>query len=651
MQQKESLPIGTILDSGVRNYEIKSVLGKGGFGITYLATSTIYVDNIPVVAQFAIKEHYISSMNERQGASVSISNVNNTEEIKESIDSFLVEAKRLNKLSLNHNGLVRVNESFRANGTAYYVMEYIKGQSLRDYVKHSPQGKLGEAEALLLFRPIAETIGYLHDNMVTHLDIKPDNILIRENGEPVVIDFGLSKHYSAKGTPTSTIKATGCSAGYSPIEQYVGINTFTPEADVYALGATLLYMLTGKDPVLSSEMSAGIIQRSLPEDVSEETMKVITQTMEKLKEVRIKRVVDIISNLYNNKSDDIPFPKVKKLTESGANQTKVIKSRKAVVTKNPVPMVKDYGSQPSSNKIIFLFLGIAVALVIGGSIFLFKPRRNSSLANTELQTTEDSLAYAIGMSQVPGLMNYLDSTLHVDTTMKVEFKDGLYYGSGLKKDANPSYEGKQQDAFHAGIQIGSQIANQMIRGINHEIYGSDSTKTISLPLFMAGFTDGIARNYRHFSQAEASELVTTLITSVKSTTLEKQYADNKRAGKEFLEKNKKKSDVHVLPSSVQYKILKEGTGPKPTEESTVIVHYEGKLLNGIIFDSSYKRGKTVAFKCNQVIKGLSDALVNMPVGSKWEVYIPQELAYGYRQQDQIPPFSMLIFTLELFSID
>ena len=137
MEKNESLPIGTILDSGVRKYEIKSVLGKGGFGITYLAVSTIYVDNIPVVAQFAIKEHYISSMNERQGASVSISNANNTEEIKESIDSFLVEAQRLNKLSLNHAGVVRVNESFRANGTAYYVMEYIKGQSLREYVKQS----------------------------------------------------------------------------------------------------------------------------------------------------------------------------------------------------------------------------------------------------------------------------------------------------------------------------------------------------------------------------------------------------------------------------------------------------------------------------------------------------------------------------------
>ena len=305
MQNNELLPIGTILDSGVRKYEIKSVLGKGGFGITYLAVSTIYVDNIPVVAQFAIKEHYISSMNERQGASVSISNANNTEEIKESIDSFLVEAQRLNKLSLNHSGVVRVNESFRANGTAYYVMEYIKGQSLREYVKQSPQGRLDENDALKLFYPIAKAIGYLHDNRVTHLDIKPDNILIRENGDPVVIDFGLSKHYSSKGTPTSTIKAAGCSLGYSPMEQYAGLTTFTPEADIYALGATLLFMLTGKDPMRATEINETIIKNIIPQGVTLSTLNAISHSMAKLKENRIRSVSSLFSVLFVHTDGDI----------------------------------------------------------------------------------------------------------------------------------------------------------------------------------------------------------------------------------------------------------------------------------------------------------------------------------------------------------
>ncbi len=344
--QKESLPIGTILDSGIRQYKIQSVLGKGGFGITYLATSTIYVDNIPVVAQFAIKEHYISSMNERQGTSVSISNVNNTEEIKESIDSFLVEAQRLNKLSLNHNGLVRVNESFRANGTAYYVMEYIKGQSLREHVKHSPQGKLREAEALQLFRPIAETIGYLHDNMVTHLDIKPDNILIRENGEPVVIDFGLSKHYSAKGTPTSTIKAAGCSAGYSPMEQYAGITTFSPEADIYALGATLLYMFTGKDPMISTEVKSGYVANVLSGLVSDSIVAAISHAMAKLSEERTHSISDLFSDLVGSGSEDID-EHVQPQTPHDNNKTKKKRPvtpsnsvEEGYAVKNPVEAIK-----------------------------------------------------------------------------------------------------------------------------------------------------------------------------------------------------------------------------------------------------------------------------------------------------------------------
>lgn len=296
MEQKfeQVLPIGTKLNSGKREYTIKKVLGQGGFGITYLASAKVLVDNIPFEVLFAIKEHYLSTMNSREGASVVISNENNTEEIETSIESFLVEAHRLNRLSLNHPGLVRVNECFRANGTAYYVMEYVKGTSLRHYIKDQYSGKpLTEGEALSLFHQIAETVGYLHDNRVTHLDIKPDNILMREDGSPVLIDFGLSKHYNKQGGPTSTTKMMGCSAGYSPMEQYVGINSFTPEADIYALCATLLYMLTGKDPRISAEMNETIIRNSLPTDTSTRTCDMIVKGMEKLKENRFHSITSL----------------------------------------------------------------------------------------------------------------------------------------------------------------------------------------------------------------------------------------------------------------------------------------------------------------------------------------------------------------------
>lgn len=290
MQHIEALPVGTILDSETRKYTILSVLGKGGFGITYLAKSSVLVDNIPFEVEFAIKEHFISSMNERNGTTVLVSNSNNTAEVKESIDTFLVEAKRLKKLSQNHHGIVRVNENFSANGTAYYVMEYVKGKSLREYVKQSRLGKLSEAEALKLFTPVARTVAYLHENRVTHLDIKPDNILIRENDEPVLIDFGLSKHYTLYGKPTSVIKTEGCSAGYSPIEQYVGIRSFSPEADVYALGAVLYYMLTGKDPVVASDITPEYIRKQLEPVVSQGLLDKVLKAMQKDKAERAKSV-------------------------------------------------------------------------------------------------------------------------------------------------------------------------------------------------------------------------------------------------------------------------------------------------------------------------------------------------------------------------
>lgn len=302
MLNSDTLPIGTILNSGTREYEILSVLGQGGFGITYLAKANLLVDNIPIEALFAIKEHYISKMNQRQGMSVVISNENNRQEIKESIESFITEAKRLNKISLRHPGIVRVNEYFMANDTAYYVMEYIKGYSVRKYVRQSKAGRLTEDEALYLFCPIAETVGYLHKNKVTHLDIKPDNILIRQNGQPVIIDFGLSKHYNSKGTPTSTTKAYGWSDGYSPMEQYAGITTFTPEADIYALAATLLYMLTGKDPQKSTEITNSIIRNSLPPNISENTVLGILKAMEKLKENRTSKVDELLSLLPHSEN-------------------------------------------------------------------------------------------------------------------------------------------------------------------------------------------------------------------------------------------------------------------------------------------------------------------------------------------------------------
>lgn len=251
------LPKGHLLKSPNYSYRIEKVLGCGGFGITYLASANIKVGNVSVKAKFAIKEHFMSSDCERDQDSSRVVYSNPAKDrVENSRKDFIAEANRLHKIGIDHPNIVKVNEVFEANNTAYYVMEYLEGESLRTLVKK--EGPLPEERMWALMNPIIDAVKTLHTGMMTHLDIKPDNIMVThdENGDlrPVLIDFGLSKHYDQNGQPTSTINTLGCSDGYAPIEQYAGITTFSPTADYYALGATMWFCLTAKDPKKATEL-------------------------------------------------------------------------------------------------------------------------------------------------------------------------------------------------------------------------------------------------------------------------------------------------------------------------------------------------------------------------------------------------------------
>ena len=262
-----------------------------------------------------------------------------------------------------------------------------------------------------------------------------------------------------------------------------------------------------------------------------------------------------------------------------------------------------------------------------------------------LKSDVDTVSYAIGMAQTQGLKEYLVGRLGVDTAYMDDFIKGLNEGANAGDD-------KKKAAYYAGIQIGQQISNQMVKGINHELFGEDSTKTISLKNFMAGFIAGTVGKGGLMTPDSAAQVAQQLMRTIKAKNMEKEFGPNKKAGEDFLKENGKKQDVKTLESGVQYKVIKEGTGALPKDTSMVKVHYEGKTLDGKVFDSSYKRGQPTDFRANQVIKGWTDALVHMPAGSIWEVYIPQELAYGERQQGaDIKPFSMLIFKIELLEVD
>ena len=261
-----------------------------------------------------------------------------------------------------------------------------------------------------------------------------------------------------------------------------------------------------------------------------------------------------------------------------------------------------------------------------------------------LKSDVDSMSYAIGMAQTQGLKEYLVDRLGVDTAYMGEFIKGLNEGANAG-------DNKKKAAYYAGIQIGQQIANQMVKGINHEIFGEDSTKTISMKNFMAGFVSGTTGKEGLMTVEQAQTVAQTKMQEIKTREMEKTYGPNKEEGEKFLAANAKKDGVKTLESGVQYKVLKEGTGAIPADTSLVKVHYEGRLLNDSVFDSSYKRGEPITLRCNQTIKGWTDAMVHMPAGSIWEVYIPQDLAYGEREQGMIKPFSVLKFKIELIEVN
>ena len=268
----------------------------------------------------------------------------------------------------------------------------------------------------------------------------------------------------------------------------------------------------------------------------------------------------------------------------------------------------------------------------------------------ELKTEIDSLSYAIGLSRSQqGLTQFLEQQ-GVDSAQYSNFLKGVLEGA---KSADIS----EKMAYSVGVQIGQMIAVNWYESINHELFGNDSTKTINKEDMLAGFFAGVTGKGRIMDPIIATTYTDDKMKSVKEASLLERFGENKAAGEKFLEENKAKEGVVTTESGLQYKVITEGKGQVPTSTDRVKVHYKGTLIDGTEFDSSYSRKdkdgnpQPSTFRANQVIKGWTEALTMMPIGSKWELYIPQELAYGSQDKGTIPPFSTLIFEVELLSIE
>lgn len=297
------------------------------------------------------------------------------------------------------------------------------------------------------------------------------------------------------------------------------------------------------------------------------------------------------------------------------------------------------------NKTKYLILTLALLLFVGSNADARKKRKTKKKAEAVLVDTcsVDTFSYAYGMANTTGLEQYLTSKMGVDMAYLADFLKGFDV-TAINEEV------KKAAAFYAGYQIRQQITNQVIPQIDREISGNDTTETVNKALFMEGFRNAIAGENQKMDMKRADSLTLKQMTFYHNALMERKYGANRKAGEEFLKANAKNKGVEETKSGLQYKILVKGNGEKPEKTSKVKVHYEGKLIDGTVFDSSYKRNEPAVFPCDQVIKGWTEALTLMPVGSKWEIYIPQELGYGSREAGKIPPFSTLIFTVELLEI-
>lgn len=282
----------------------------------------------------------------------------------------------------------------------------------------------------------------------------------------------------------------------------------------------------------------------------------------------------------------------------------------------------------------FIFAAVAIAAI------MFTSCDNTNV-KADLNNNVDSLTNFLGIAQSDGLKNYMKMQLQVDSIYTNDFIKGMIEGATAKEDP-------KQEAYMKGLTVGKQVKD-MAENLSNEVYADDSTKKVPVKNLLAGIIAGLKGEASMTPDSAYGEFEKRR-KPLQTAALERKFANEKAANEKFLADNAKKEGVKVLPSGLQYKVLKEGTGALPTDTSTVKCLYEGRLIDGTVFDSNTEEGRD-PFEVNlgmpRVIPGWVEALKLMPAGSKWEVYIPQNLGYGQQDMGQIKPFSTLIFTIEV----
>ena len=380
-----ALPEGAMLMGG--KYRIVRKLGQGGFGITYLA------EHVVLRKRVAIKEFFFQQFCERDDGTshVTVPTVGNRELVEKFRRKFVKEAQLIAS-KLSHPSIVGVTDVFDENGTSYYVMDYIEGRSLSDIIKE--RGRIGEAEAIAIIDSVCRALAYVHSRNINHLDIKPGNIMVEaETGNVVLIDFGVAKQYDAATGEATTTTPVGRSHGYSPLEQYKvgGVSQFSPESDIYALGATLYKMLTGTTPPEAGDVAQDGLP-PIPSDISASVRRAITAAMSTAKKDRPHTVAEFLGILHGktgveeteveekkHKQDDIEVIVIDDGKGSSDNNgDRASDSSASGHNSHPQPQPEPT-PQPQRRKWLPWVVAAGVAAVVFVAIMLFRPKPESPI--------------------------------------------------------------------------------------------------------------------------------------------------------------------------------------------------------------------------------------------------------------------------------
>lgn len=264
------------------------------------------------------------------------------------------------------------------------------------------------------------------------------------------------------------------------------------------------------------------------------------------------------------------------------------------------------------------------------------------IPQVERKTSIDSIGYAFGMLESQFVSN--------DPEVRMSLGEREMFAAGfLDALAIPEADSLKR-AYYLGINRGLSLTPTTFERINEQIFQGEKDRYINQDVFVAGFLQGLMSESQ-IDKDSINQYLQESITRINKEIKEKQFAANITESTNFLKANKKKKGVKTLPNGLQYKVITKGSGKTPTKDDTVKVHYKGTLIDGTEFDSSYERDEPFVTKLDGVIKGWQEIIPLMPVGSKWEVYIPYELGYADNEVGSIPPFSTLIFEIELLGIE